>query len=120
MYYYYDTCAIAKAFHLEAGSKVIQNLLDEDISATYVSELTYTEFYSTTYKKLRSKEIRNEATAIQVCRKFEITMQYLNLVNVDAVIYTEGKNLIARLGNRFDQNVRCTAFGCLHSTRSTI
>lgn len=102
MYYYYDTCAIAKAFHIEDGSNVIENLLYNDISATYVSDLTYPEFYSTTFKKLRSKEILKEAIAIQVCRKFEMTMQYFNIVHVNKVVYTEGKNLIARLGSKYD------------------
>ncbi len=102
MFYYYDTCAIAKAFHAEPGSDVIVKLLSNNIEATYISDVTYPEFYSTTYKKLRSKEITKEATTIQVCRKFEMTIQYFNVVNVNALIFAESKHLIARWGSKYD------------------
>lgn len=102
MFYYYDTCAIAKAFHIERGSDVILKLLEADTSNAFISELTLTEFYSTTYKKLRAREISKEAVALQVCQKFETAMHYFNIVNADGLIYTEAKNLISKWGSKYD------------------
>ncbi len=48
----------------------------------YLSQITFTEFSCTLYRKLRNKEIAEEKDVLQSIRHLEIDMQYENVENV--------------------------------------
>lgn len=98
--YFLDSCALVKAFHREVGSEVISKLINEDTTLIFVAEISYPEFYSTVYKKLRNKEIKKESTVIQSCRRFEIAVHYINVIEINKSIISGAKNLIEKWGGK--------------------
>lgn len=85
MLYYFDTSALVKIYHKEEGSGTAIALFEEDNIINYLSQITFTEFSCTLYRKFRNKEITEEKDVLQSIRHFEIDMQYENIINLEAV-----------------------------------
>lgn len=101
MLYYFDTSALVKIYHKEEGSDTAIILFEEDNAINYLSQITFTEFSCTLYRKFRNKEIAEEKDVLQTIRHFEIDMQYENVINVDENVFLEAKNLIVKWGGTF-------------------
>ena len=96
MLYYFDTSALVKLYHEEKGSEKVKFLYEDLNAENCISQLTYTEFYSTLYKKLRTREIENERVIQEVIKSFEIDMQYEWVIEVDENIFRETRNIISK------------------------
>ena len=94
--YYFDTSAIVKAFHKEEGSNAVETLFTEDYAGNYISQLTHTEFCSTLYKKLHTKEIKDKTDVIKVLRRFDAAIQYTNVISIDDITFSEARRLMAK------------------------
>ncbi len=101
MLYYFDTSALVKIYHKEEGSDTVITLFEEEGVINYLSQLTFTEFSCTLYRKFRNKEITEEKDVLQTIRHFEIDMQYENVINLDENVFSEAKNLIVKWGGKF-------------------
>ncbi|MEJ7683317.1 MAG: type II toxin-antitoxin system VapC family toxin [Segetibacter sp.] len=86
MLYYFNTSAIVKLYPKEEGSETAITLF-EDGAINYLSQITYTEFSCTLYRKFRNKEIAEEKDVLQSIRHFEIDMQYENIINLDENVF---------------------------------
>jgi predicted nucleic acid-binding protein len=70
MNYFFDTSALVKIYHIEAGSDSVLDIYHSENSIT-ISELGKVEFLSTVYnQKYREKEI-NEETIEAIINKFD-------------------------------------------------
>ena len=56
MSYFFDTSALVKVYHREAGTDLVLPIYKNE-DQIYISELSKLEFISTIYKKFRNKEI---------------------------------------------------------------
>jgi predicted nucleic acid-binding protein len=73
MTYYFDTSALVKVYHTEAGSATVQSMYhgtDEII----ISELGKIEYLSTVHRKYREREISHDAL-LALIAKFEADLQ---------------------------------------------
>ncbi len=86
MIYYFDTCALVKVYHKESGSERAIQLFEESAD-NFISQITFTEFNCTLYRKFRTKEITEEKDVLQSIHRFEIDMQYENVVLIDSLIF---------------------------------
>ncbi len=74
MIYYFDTSALVKIYHTEAGSATVQPIYrgtDEII----ISELGKIEYLSTVHRKYREREISHD-TLLALIAKFESDLQH--------------------------------------------
>ncbi len=79
MVYYFDTSALVKIYHNENGSNRAIELFEENAD-NYISQIAFTEFNCTLYRKFRNKEIAEEKDVLQSINLFEIDMQYENIL----------------------------------------
>jgi predicted nucleic acid-binding protein len=100
MVYYFDTSALVKIYHNENGSNRAIELFEENAD-NYISQIAFTEFNCTLYRKFRNKEIAEEKDVLQSINLFEIDMQYENILLIDSKIFWEARNLIVKWGSRF-------------------
>jgi predicted nucleic acid-binding protein len=91
---YFDTSAIVKYFHSEAGSLQVIELIDDDNNAIWISELARIEFLSAFHRKFRMDEI-NDETLQGVIAAFEGKMNVWNIEPFSA-LQTEEANRIIR------------------------
>src|SRR5215510_12743171 len=58
--YFLDTSAIAKLYHQEPGSDVVENLASSPTTRLWIAELTHVEFYSVCLRKVREGQLTEE------------------------------------------------------------
>lgn len=58
--YFFDTSALVKRYHREAGTGVVDAAFDESDATRMISDISVIEFYSAFAKKLRVEEIAEE------------------------------------------------------------
>lgn len=100
MTYFFDTSALVKLFSQESGSDKIQEIVVNENSECWVSDLAFVELYSALCRKLRNKEIKN--------KQFEIAVQGIREQLDDFKIYPlahpvveESLRLLQDYGNNF-------------------
>ncbi len=59
--YFLDTSALVKIYHREKGTDQALHIYRDGLAHIFISELTIIEFRSTVYRKLREKELTEEA-----------------------------------------------------------
>ncbi len=99
MIYYFDTSAIVKLYHRETGSVKVLELFEDENTENCISQITFTEFYCSLYRKLRNKEIDEERIVLEAINSFEVDMQYEFVAKIDEGIYIEARNLIMKYGS---------------------
>ena len=97
MKYYFDTSSLVKLYHNESGTSVVMKLFESDDIEAMISEITILEFYSTIYKKIRTKEI-NDKTAQKVLKNFNNDSEYFNIINITTELIYSAKQLIQKYG----------------------
>ncbi|MCW3111149.1 MAG: hypothetical protein JWQ09_5655 [Segetibacter sp.] len=119
MLYYFDTSAIVKLYHIETGSEKVLELFENEEAENCISQITFTEFYCSLYRKLRNKEIAEERIVLEAIRNFEIDMQYEFVVTIDEMIYVEAKNLIMKYGSAHSlKTLDAVHLACVNSIAS--
>ena len=56
-FYFLDTSALVKRYHLELGTEIVDAVFAENSSTRMISDLGVIEFYSTFTKKVRTGEL---------------------------------------------------------------
>ncbi len=54
MIYYFDTSALVKIYHNEKGTNRALELFEDEGTDNYISQITFTEFNCTLYRKFRN------------------------------------------------------------------
>ncbi|MEN9503197.1 MAG: hypothetical protein RI964_2482 [Pseudomonadota bacterium] len=57
---FFDTSALVKYFHIEAGSQQVIELMEHPHHQVWVSDLARVEFISALYRKLRRRDLNEE------------------------------------------------------------
>ncbi|MEA1967317.1 MAG: type II toxin-antitoxin system VapC family toxin [Thermodesulfobacteriota bacterium] len=95
MTYYFDTSALVKIYHTEAGSTTVQPIYrgtDEII----ISELGKIEYLSTVHRKYREQEISHDAL-LALIAKFEADLQQrYTVLRFSLLVIDEGWNFLRR------------------------
>lgn len=99
MLYYFDTSAIVKLYHKETGSDEVLELFEDAKGENCISQITFTEFYCSLFRKFRNKEIDEERILLEAIRSFEIDMQYEFVLKIDDQIFQNARNLIVKYGS---------------------
>jgi len=60
-FYFLDTSALVKRYHLELGTEIVDAVFAENNSTKMISDLGVIEFYSTFAKKVRTGELSDAA-----------------------------------------------------------
>jgi uncharacterized protein len=94
---FFDTSALVKYFHTEAGSAAVNGLVDSDENAIWISELARVEFCSSLFRRFRSGEIQATmlATAID---GFSRKIEQFSVEPVTRMVMAEAENLVKKHG----------------------
>jgi len=96
--YYCDTSAVIKWYHYEKGSEWIDSIFDDMNNSIIISEITTVEFYSAILKKLRTKEINNEAQ-VEVVKLFnKDCLERFIITNLNSTVLKKAQMLIKNYG----------------------
>src|SRR5690242_7614467 len=75
--YFLDTSALAKLYHQEAGSEVIEQLAASPLNHLWIAELTEVEFHSVCLRKVREGQLTEEnVRAVLDCFTDDIRNRY--------------------------------------------
>lgn len=100
MNYFFDTSALVKIYHIEAGSDGVLDIYYSENSIT-ISELGKAEFLATIYKKYKEKEI-NEETIEAIINKFEEDLKNkFKLFKFSSLVLDESGSLIKKHAKDF-------------------
>lgn len=92
---YFDTSALVKIYHREAGSEYCLDRY-EDQSPLIISELARVEFHSALFRKQRDNELNAEALEV-VLQKFEFDCEErYEVLHVSSLIYDDACRLLAQ------------------------
>jgi predicted nucleic acid-binding protein len=95
-----DTSSLYKLYHRENDTELIERVFTGNtISSLYLSEITKIEFYSTSWKKVRQKEI-TESDARTIINTFEKDLGKYNFIKIGDEIAAQAKNLIEKYGRQ--------------------
>jgi predicted nucleic acid-binding protein len=101
MFYFFDTSALIKLYHVEDGSAITKQLFEDETADACIARLAFTEFYSALYIKFRTQEIKDEAIILQSIRDFEIDMQDVWVIQMHDKIFTEAQNIIKKYASQY-------------------
>jgi predicted nucleic acid-binding protein len=94
---FFDTSALAKLFHSEDGSKMVEKLHNENDCA--ISELCLTEFYSATLRKYREKAI-TEQHCNEILKSFDEQTAALYIEPLSSIIIERSKEILKKYGKK--------------------
>ncbi len=93
--HFLDTSALAKYYHREVGTGVVEKLLDEPTSAIFISRLTAIEIQSVFARRVRAGELVREAFQLLRQRFFaDIVERRLTVVRMTDEHYQAAQDLL--------------------------
>jgi len=92
-----DTSSLIKLYHEEKGSDFIMKVLSKDIKKIFLSELAILEFRSALWKKVREKEIEEQA-AIEVSKFFQNDFDNFQWIMLQSDIVASASQLLMKYG----------------------
>ena len=81
MYYFFDTSALVKRYHVEEGSHIVNGIFETAGNKILIANLSMAEFASAINRKKNKGEISNEQIKV-VLRKFATETILPNIVTV--------------------------------------
>jgi predicted nucleic acid-binding protein len=97
--YFFDSSALGKQYHPEAGTPRVQQLLGDPATRPIISRLAVAEIHSVFAGKVRSHLISAADFAL-LCRQFrrDVTRHRFQIVRLTALHFREAHRLIQKLG----------------------
>jgi predicted nucleic acid-binding protein len=95
--YFFDTSALIKLYHREAGTAVLDKLIKAATPQIVISDLCLIEMTSALAKQLRTRAIRRK-TFTAALTAFESDVSKFEVVEIDKRIKTSASALIKQLG----------------------
>jgi predicted nucleic acid-binding protein len=99
--YFFDTSAVVKFYRKEAGTEWVESIFSDGESTIVLSELTTVEFHSAVAKKIRTKEIMEDAGRQALMNFQKDRAERFLIVPLDSKMIRKTKELIDRYGGRF-------------------
>lgn len=93
---FFDTSALVKYFHLEAGTAEVIELIDNPVHQIWVSDLARIEFISALYRKLRRGDIENVQLQ-ETLSGFDLEWAQFNAQPLSEAVVIEADKLMRRL-----------------------
>jgi len=97
MNYFFDTSALAKLFHEETGSDIIEDLVNDQNNEIWVSELIRLEFLSSVYRRFRQEELSEEEVN-NVIDDFDEQLQLFHMEPLGSGVVIESEQLMKEYG----------------------
>jgi len=97
---FFDTSALIKFFHKEAGTDAVTGLILNEENKIWISEVAEVEFLSAIYRRFRNQEIDREKLEIAISA-FEEQMESFDIEPLGNVTIKEAKILLNRYGKNF-------------------
>lgn len=94
-----DSSSLIKLYHQEKGSDLVIKTLSNDIEEIILSELAILEFRSALWRKIREKEIKENA-AIEVIKYFQDDADNFQWILLQSDIIESASQLLMKYGNR--------------------
>ncbi len=94
-----DSSSLIKLYHQEEGSDLVMKTLSKDIEEIILSELAILEFRSALWRKIREKEIKENA-AIEVIKYFQDDADNFQWIVLQSDIIDSASHLLMKYGNR--------------------
>jgi len=94
-----DSSSLIKLYHQEEGSDFVLKALSSDIREIFLSELAILEFRSALWKKIREKEIEENA-AIEVIECFQNDGDNFQWIMLQSDIVESASHLLMIYGSR--------------------
>lgn len=100
MAYFYDTSALLKIYHKEAGTEVAEKYYLDLEKQIYISEVSRIEFNSSLHRKYREKEISESAFKIALQKFKNDRVKRFNVETLTVSILRKAEELIEKYGKR--------------------
>ncbi len=97
---FFDTSALVKYFHLEAGTAEVIELIDNPVHRIWVSDLARIEFISALYRKLRRGDIENVQLQ-ETLSGFDLEWAQFNAQPLSEAVVIEADKLMRRLAQQY-------------------
>ncbi len=97
---FFDTSALVKYFHLEAGTAEVIELIDNPVHQIWVSDLARIEFISALYRKLRRGDIENVQLQ-ETLSGFDLEWAQFNAQPLSEAVVIEADKLMRRLAQQY-------------------
>ncbi len=94
-----DTSSLIKLYHQEVGSDTVMRAISNDVEEIFLSELATLEFRSALWKKIREREIEENA-AIEVIQCFQKDSDNFQWILLQSDIVELASHLLMKYGNR--------------------
>ena len=96
MSYYFDTSALVKVYHTEAGSSRVQQIYRGN-DEVVISELATVECLSTVHRKYREREISHATLSAIIARfKADVEQRY-SVLRFSFLVVSEAQDMLYRL-----------------------
>ena len=82
-YYFLDTSALVKRYHLEVGTDVIDEIFDSVDRVIVISNISISEFVSTINRKKNEKEITQDDLELVLSKFYADIMEHLTVIGID-------------------------------------
>ena len=100
MILFFDTSALVKFFHIEEGTEIVTELLNNQENEIWVLELVKMEFISALHRRFRNKEINEEMLA-EATKGFEEELSRFNIEPLSQIVVKEGEELLKKYGKEY-------------------
>ena len=96
--YFLDTSAVAKLYHEEPGSDVVEHLASSLTTRLWIAELTHVEFHSICLRKVREGQLTEEKLRIVLDCFAEDVLNRFHVVPLDVRMVEQAVTLLLRHG----------------------
>ena len=100
MILYFDTSALVKFFHIEDGTHVVSDLIENSENKVHISELAKIEFYCALYRRFRNGDI-DKGDLHQALDGFEIQIDTFHVERFGSAVIQEAEKLLKKFGARY-------------------
>ena len=98
--YFLDTSALVKIYHQEEGTDEVLRFYKDTSSCLYLSELSLIELRSSVYRKLREKELSQEALNAVIDLFVYDCQSKFKVLPVRSIVYEKACELFEHYGDK--------------------
>jgi predicted nucleic acid-binding protein len=99
--YFLDTSALAKLYHHEAGSRLVEAWAADDTTLLWISDLARAELHSALIRKVREGELTEEALhGVLECFRVDLLHRFY-IMPLTAMVLERAINLLLGYGKRY-------------------
>lgn len=100
MRFFLDTSALVKFFHVECGTELVTQIVENSASEIWISELARLEFTSALYRRYRNKTL-DEIRLHTAITFFDQQLTNFNIEPLNQLVLDEASLLLKRYGKEY-------------------